>query len=360
MKKRIKLFSLIWRLSGIYLLAMSMSTTVFAFQQIINPVESTTAYKLFTKEKTVRTVDTKAEKLLLDVLNDATTAASQKNRNPRTKEEVLSVFEAIQMSLVKHNFVQPPEQRDWPNTIGIAFKPLNLTPEARKRIINFYSNKPREKFLDPSKPLYYVDCDMGSQIFLSVGERLGWDIRLVELPQHNFVRWHLSDSVKINWDWVAGRSIDDGSYSLSKSEDPRLITLYLRSLEAKEAWAYYLGLIGSEADRAQDGEPLFVEAVKILPNHPLTLNNLAWLYATSPEFAKSKSDLAVAYSLAAWSMRPDHGNFADTVACSFAANGKKDIAEKIEEFAIEHPDNDGQREGFRENLVRIKEGELCQ
>jgi hypothetical protein len=97
----------------------------------------------------------------------------------------------------------------------------------------------------------------------------------------------------------------------------------------------------------------------VLPNHPLTLNNLAWLYATDPELAKRKSNLAVAYSLAAWSMRPNHGNFADTVACSFAANGEKSLAEKIEEFAIAHPNNERQRESFRRNLERIIAGELC-
>jgi hypothetical protein len=349
-------------MAGIYLFIMVMSTTMFAIQEKIGPVEETTAYKLFNIEKEARTVPAEAEKLLRDVLNDATTMAVKKNRHPRTKAEALAVFEAIQLALVKHNFVQPPEERDWPQTIGIAFKPLSLAPEAQEDVLAFSVNRLRKNYLDSGKPLYFVDCDMGSQLFMAIGERLGWDIRLVELPQHNFVRWHLSESVKVNWDWVAGKSIDDSAYfqTLPATEDSRLTALYMRSLEAKEAWAYYLGLIGSEAARPQDGERLLREAVTVLPNHPLTLNNLAWLYATTPEFAKNKSDVAVAYSLAAWSMRPYHGNFADTVACSFAANGKKAIAEKIEEFAIEHPNNERQRQGFRNNLARIRAGQLCQ
>lgn len=203
---------------------------------------------------------------------------------------------------------------------------------------------------------------MGSQFFLAVGERLGWDIRLVELPRHNFVRWHLSDSTKVNWDWVQGQSIDDDVYlpAVSPSLDIRYGTLYMRSLEPREARAYYLGLIGSETASGSDAERLLSEAVAVLPNHPLTLNNLAWLYATNPELAKSKSGLAVRYSLAAWSTRPNYGNFADTVACSLAANGNKALAIKIEEFAIEHPNNVRQQESFRKNLARITAGELCQ
>lgn len=346
---------------GILLLAIFMSPTVFAIQEKIKPVESTMAYELLTLERGARQVSMDTEKMFRSVIDDATTIALRTHRNPRTREEALAVLEAIQVALVKHNFLQPPEEKDWPDTIGIALTPRNFTPEALKGVLSYHYNTRRVKYLDLAKPLYYVDCDMGSQLFMAVGERLGWDIRLVELPQHNFVRWHLSESNKVNWDWTRWASSEDGDYlqAISSSEDPRLRALYLRSLEPKEARAYYIGLIGSQAAVPKDGERLLREAVAVLPNHPLTLNNLAWLYATTPEFAKEKSGLAIAYSLAAWSMRPTHGNFADTVACSFAANGQKQLAERIEEFAIAHPNNDNQLRSFRKNLARIMAGELC-
>jgi hypothetical protein len=348
-------------LANACLLTIGTSTAVFATQEEIKPIESTMAYKLLTIESGVREVPTGAENLLRSVINDATDMALKKNRNPRTREEALDVLGAIQLALVRHNFLQPPEEKDWPQTMGIAFKPLTFTTETQEKILNFPDNKSRKDYLDLAKPLYFVDCDMGSQLFMAVGERLGWDIRLVELPRHNFVRWNISTSINVNWDWVYGRSIDDDVYisAIPASEDIRLRAVYMRSLKAEEARAYYLGLIGSEAKRPRDGERLLQEAVTVLPNHPLTLNNFAWLYATTPEFANQKSDLAVAYGLAAWSMRSDYGNFADTAACAFAANGKKQLAEQVEEFAIALPDNAGQREGFKKNLVLIKAGALC-
>jgi hypothetical protein len=343
------------------LLISFTSLAVFASKDEIKPIESTMAYDLFTRERGVRKVPIDGEKLLRSAIDDATTAAVRAKRDPRTKEEALAAFEAIQLALVRHNFLQPPEEKDWPQTLGIALTPRTFAPEVLQAILSFSDNRRRKEYLDLTKPLYFFDCDMGSQFFLAVGERLGWDLRLVELPQHNFVRWHLSESMNVNWDWVHGQSIDDRTYlaTVPMSEDIRYGTLYMRSLDAKEAKAYYLGLIGSEAALPSDGERLLQEAVTVLPNHPLSLNNLAWLYATDPELAKQKSGLAVRYSLAAWSTRPNHGNFADTVACSLAASGNKTLAMKIEEFAIEHPSNPGQRDSFRQNLARITAGELC-
>lgn len=339
-----------------------ISPVAFAIDEQIKPIETTMAYELFTIERSVRQVPVDSEKLLRSALDDATKMAANTARYPGTRDQALVALEAIQLALVKHNFLQPPEEKDWPQTLGIALTPRTFSDSELKAILSFPDNAKRKAHLDLTKPFYFVDCDMGSQFFLAVGERLGWDIRLVELPQHNFVRWHLSDSLKVNWDWVHGQSIGDDVYlpQVSPSLDIRYGTLYMRSLEPREARAYYLGLIGSEAASGSDAERLLAEAVAVLPNHPLTLNNLAWLYATNPVLAKSKSDLAVRYSLAAWSTRPNYGNFADTVACSLAANGNKALAIKIEEFAIEHPNNPRQQESFRKNLARITAGELCQ
>jgi hypothetical protein len=347
--------------TGAFLSMCVVSAPVFAIKEPIKPIESTMAYDLFTREQAVRKVPVDGEKLIRSAIENATTMAVRAKREPRTKEDALAAFEAIHLALVKHNFLQPPEEKDWPNTLGIALTPLTFAPEILEAILSFPDNRSRRQYLDLTKPIFFVDCDMGSQFFLAVGERLGWDIRLVELPQHNFVRWHLSESTTVNWDWVHGQSIDDNDYlsAASFSEDIRYRTLYMRSLDAKEAKAYYLGLIGSEAASATDAERLLQEAVTILPNHPLTLNNLAWLYATDPVLAKQRSSLAVRYSLAAWSTRPNHGNFADTVACSLAAAGNKPLALKIEEFAIEHPKNPRQRNSFRQNLIRITADQLC-
>lgn len=351
------------RLAGLCLLMIIASAAALAMQAQVKPIESTMAYELLTLEAGVRTLPTDAEKEFQAAVTDATTMALQTNSHPQTRAEALAVFEAIQLALVKHNFLQPAERADWPDTIGIALTPLK--PDAIKQALKYGLNTRRVPFLVPGKEHYYVDCDIGALLIMAVGERLGWDIRLVEVPDHNFVRWHLSDSIKVNWDWTLWASMDDSQYlaGIGSVDDVRLRELYLRSFEPKEARSYYLGLIASKADKDKplDAERLFQEAVAVLPHHPLTLNNFAWLYATRPEFNKQKlkTDVAVAYSLGAWSMQRNDGNIADTLACALVANGSKVLAAEVEQFASDHASSQAEANKFKAKKVLIAKGDLC-
>jgi hypothetical protein len=340
------------------LLTASLSPLALQAQGDTGPIESTMAFQLLKLEQSVRQVPSDVDALFRTALADATASALRVKRSPRTKDEAVAVLNAIQVALAKHNFLQPPDEKDWPQTLGIALTQRSLSAAELEEVLRDHNNVERAKHIDRAKPFYFVDCDMGSQFFIAVGERLGWDIRLVEVPRHNFVRWHLSESVRVNWDWTRWGTSEDSSY-LGASEDPRVSALYLRSLDSKEARGYYVGLIGAKATSPRDAERLFKEAVAVLPHHPLTLNNFAWFYATTPEFASDKSRLAVSYALAAWSMRPNDANYADTVACAFAAAGEKGVGESIEAFAVEHARNTSQIQSFGSNLELIKAGKLC-
>lgn len=346
-------------MAGIFLLITAMSPAVFAIQEPVKPIESTMAFELLMLEAGVRTLPPDAVKLFQEAITDATEAALRTNRHPQTRADALAVLEAIQLALVKHNFLQPANRTDWPDTIGIAFTPRKWTPAALGQASSFGSLP----FIDRTKPYYYVDCDMGAELVMAVGQRLGWDMRLVEIPEHNFVRWHLSDSIKVNWDWTHWASLDDSRYRavIGSVEDVRLRELYLRSFEFKEARSYYLGLIASKADKPMDAERLFQEAVAVLPHHPLTLNNFAWLYATRAEFNKQKlkTAVAVAYGLGAWSMQPNDGNIADTVACALVANGSNVLAAEVEQFASDHASSREQADTFKAKKEQIAKGVLC-
>lgn len=343
------------------LVIATQQSAVQAADDNVSSIEATTAYKLLSVEREVRDVPASAEALFRLVVADATEAAADTRRHPRSREEALAVLEAIQVALTRHNFLQPSDEKDWPQTMGSALIPLKSGDERIPPALDYYRNERRLPYLDATQPMYFVDCDMGAQFFIAVGERLGWDIRLVEIPKHNFVRWHLSETSFVNWDWTRWGSVDDEDYrgELPPIADPRLRSFYLRSLDPKEARGYYLGLIGSEALEPLDGERLLREAMTALPSHPLTLNNLAWLYATNRVFAGERQRLAVSLGLAAWSTRPLDGNYADTVACALAADGEVQLAEGIELYAMRHASGSAQREAFSSNLARIKEGELC-
>jgi len=44
-----------------------------------------------------------------------------------------------------------------------------------------------------------ADCDASSLIVFAVSQELGWPVKLVNVPQHVFVRWE-EENIKINID----------------------------------------------------------------------------------------------------------------------------------------------------------------
>lgn len=77
-----------------------MSPAVLAIDEQIKPIETTTAYELFTTERSVRKVPVEAEKLVRSAVDDATRMAANTARHPRTKDQGLVALEAIQLALV--------------------------------------------------------------------------------------------------------------------------------------------------------------------------------------------------------------------------------------------------------------------
>lgn len=278
-----------------------------------------------------------APELLRQVLADAVSAAAvtAKKHPPKTRANALVILRAIHEVLIEHRFEQPPSKNDWPDTMGQALKPRTLEPL-----------------------LYYVDCDMAAQFFISVGQRLGWDIRLVEANEtHLFVRWHLRSGETVSWDWTHNGSMDDAYYRITSAhETDRARATYLRSFTLDVARAYYVALIASKTSDAETAERLFLEAQPLQREDARFLNNLGWFYATHPGVTQEKRRLAVPYALAGWSYRPDNANNIDTAACAFGAKGQRDLAVMLERKAVlMNSDN----AALKANLERLLKGELC-
>lgn len=329
-----------------------------AFAQL-RPVESTLAHELVQLERQFRAVPDETTIRLDRIISDATDAAVAVNPDPRTREEALSVLGAIQVAMAKHNLVQPLQEKDWPQTLGIALTPLEITPEEREHILQGQASADWMTYADPSASLFYVDCDMGAQIFMAVGERAGWTIRLAEVPSHNFVRWHLPSGETVNWDWTYWTSYDDDTYRLriSPEYDSRLQAHYIRSFTRAEARAYYRGLIASKADRnVERTELVFVESLQAFPSHPVILNNMAWFYATYPDLPPELRKRALRFALNAWSLKPDDANVTDTAGCSAAAAGQWELAGAIQARAVALSPG---VPSYSRNLKRIQENQLC-
>lgn len=329
------------------------------------PVEATLSYQLLQIESTVRPVSKAKFALLRSALERATDAAAAKHYEPRTRRQAIEALDAIQIALSQHNFIQPTARDASGETIGDAFEPLKLSREERKRLLAPGEvNGFRARYVDPAKPLYYVNGAIASQLFISVGQRLGWDIRLVSLPEHYFVRWHLSLSEWINWDWTAGGPSRNTDYSIDGG------TLYrdwparmreLRSLSPAYARAQYLFLVSRRVAGTPEKRRLLELAMTSDPSHELVQNGLAWAYATDPLLGQTHGRRALGYALSAWAANPSDGAIADTVACAFAATGERAVAAQIERFAIERVSEAGDPAlpEYRARLRQMEAGGSC-
>jgi len=310
----------------------------------------------------VRQVPDSAGQLLSLTLSNAVRAFGSSPRAPASAEEAIAASIKISTAMARSNFLQPAYRKDWPSTLGQALVPRLLSPAELQTVLGFEGNVERAKLVDQHKAIYYFDCDMGSALIISVATYLGWDVRLVEVPDHNFVRWHLPNGETVNWDWTAWASLDDASY-LADTDVNRLLRqrgTYLRSYQASEARGYYIGLIGSKADSPSAGTALLERAISDGAKDGTTYNNIAWNYVIQEETARTKGSIALMYALTAWSMRPDHGNTLDTVACATSVVGDRPMAMALEDHAARIAESESEREGFLKNKQRIATGLLCQ
>ena len=279
-----------------------------------------------------------------------------------TAAEAVAASQKMAAALARLNFVQPVRRENWPDTLGQALRPVRLDKDALKRLLGFEGNVERARYISRSKPVYYVDCDIAGMLMVSAAQALGWDVRLVEVPDHHFIRWHLADGRTVNWDWTVWASMSDTRYARDEKLDDASVRrgLYLKSYSAAEAYGYFLGLIASNVDDLSAKISLFDEAITAGPNIRTTANNYAWTVATHPDKAEGRMRTALSLALQAWSARPQDSRIADTVACVFAALNDAATAQAVEDYALQHARNGKEKAGLRSNRERIGNGQLCQ
>jgi Zn-dependent protease with chaperone function len=123
--------------------------------------------------------------------------------------------------------------------------------------------------------------------------------------------------------------------------------------ERVELYAAYGGLL-FEQKRYNEAEGIMRQALDEAPEHPELLNNLAWLYATSPPpYFNPEEALELALRAAARS--PESPHILDTLAEAYYVNGRyQEAIEAIDKaLALNPPKRDyylGQKRRFEEDL----------
>jgi tetratricopeptide (TPR) repeat protein len=140
----------------------------------------------------------------------------------------------------------------------------------------------------------------------------------------------------------------------------KLLTRELRARPDDPRILSGLGLIYQQQKRYGEAETVYKKVLVRDPRNALVMNNLAWMYATSPDpgFFKPKEALTLAQKAAV--LKPDPVIW-DTLAEAYLVNGRPDLALRImEEILDRNPPNpeyfEGQRERFKREMEKKEPG----
>lgn len=183
----------------------------------------------------------------------------------------------------------------------------------------------------------HVDCDLSSLLYVSIGEKLGISLCMVEIPNHIFVRWRLDPSLHLNWDTNYGfDKFTDNQYALTGHVTSEQVVngIYLADLSANNSRGYFSFVRGITFQ----GNNMFSEALteyrnatQLYPKSPSARNNAAWLYVSNrPAQAFITGAEAIAMGEEARRLVKNDSNILDTLACAYAQSGDFTKAIEIE------------------------------
>lgn len=322
--------------------------------------DRTLAAELLALEQENGTPPENARALLEEVLQEAY-SASGGNRPPSTQSEFKDFALKVSTALAKNNFIQPIARAEWVNSLGQAFRPVSPTDPRVSTYLAHGQNAQRRPFIDRGEPFYFVDCDMAALLILSVAQMAGFELSLVHVPSHEFVRWRGQAGGSANWDWTNWGSFDEDyyrrSYAVSRAQENRSVFLASQSLPA--ARGYFIASMSRNVKDPLRKLKLRRQAAILSANDPVTASNVAWSFATvrTGVTPAERAD-ALPYALTGWAAAPDSAVHMNAVACALAARREHGLAVALQERAIEEALDDN-LERYRSELARLNRKELC-
>jgi hypothetical protein len=324
-------------------------------------MEDTIAFELFRLEARAHQLPPEAETRLRSLLRDSLAALGPDPRPPQSADEFLIFAEKVSISLAAHNDIQPVDSADWVASLGEALRPIPADHPRLARNLDDRANRERRKHAKPNEPFHFLDCDIASLLLISVAQMVGFDLKLVEVPRHNFVRWSGGSGGYANWDWsywgTHGNEYYAGNMARAEVEGNR--GRWLGSQSAAQSRGYFIGVLAAVVRDPEQRLELVRRAVQGAPNNPITAETGAWVFATTEGVNGQERRSAVAFALTALAAEPDNAGYNLTAACAFAVAGSAEVGAALQERAASLQSS-ADTDNFRVNLERMRRGEICQ
>lgn len=293
------------------------------------PRYNTTAHRFLDSERNVGPV-TPTEYAILDAILDE--AKSRLKPIPAGLDDAayekfaVESLKTIDCTLVRHGFVYPGK-----GLVQLLSDGLDSTmftdPMYYEALLNSSHNAGRIAFIEQRKPgpYYVVDCDIASYIYLAIGEIMKYPLSMVQMPLHNFVRWHRPNGGYIDFETMDGEETDDNYYAGHWGIPAKFIGTpgVLTTMTSAQLLAYEDFAIAIATTWKHDYPGAIAEYEKSIATDATlgdAANNLAWLYTVVPDPKYRDGQKAVAYALKAVAIS-ENGDWLDTLACAYGLAG---------------------------------------
>lgn len=255
-----------------------------------------------------------------------------------TIDEARAVLEEVEKVITSTNFVC-----SIPYYLVHSFSQGLLEKDLDRQLINVAENGLRRSHIiaNEQELFSHVDCDLSSLLYLSIAEALALPLRMVEVPDHNFVRWRLNDDTHLNWDTNFGfNKYKDSGYAARYGVDPEQSAngVYLTDLSTDNVEGYFCFVRGLTFQRVSlyaDAVGEYRKGIIKYPQSPAARNNIAWLFVSVREVQQMVTkEEALQFALKACDLHRTDNNL-DTLGCVYAEHGDFQAAIRIETEAYD-------------------------
>lgn len=290
------------------------------------PKYHTLAHRLLDAEQAVSQVNLGMYANLDTLLDEAKASLKPLPADLNSEEArqfAVAALHTMDCILLRHGFVYPG--RGAVQLLRDGLEPTFYKNFSHLNEVYRKSHNVRRRFFVNARaygPFYVVDCDLAAFLFFAMAEVMGYPLKLAEVPNHIFVRWHFSANEFINYETMDGVVVDDRYYQ-QEWEIPQPLVHQggvLQSMSEHEALAYHTAAVAEAWSWQQQYEPMlqgYLQALAQDGTRPFAAHNLAWYFMAVPTADTQQGAQAIKYAQWAVTVFPSADNL-DTLACAYA------------------------------------------